>query len=93
MSKFVYCYDEVTGAYREKYLEEVRPEYNFPSMEKGPEFDHVKPPAVEEGQNYRWDGTKYIIEDEYPILRNATWIPGEPGQFFNGQGWQDGPVD
>lgn len=87
MPKTAYLFDETTGAFIESFLVDERPEFTFPDMKKGAEFDDVTIPETGEDEIARWDGTKYIVEKKYHPLRNATYTPGEHGQVWDGESW------
>ena len=87
MPKIAYLYDEITGAFIEDFLVEERPEFTYPDMDKGPEFDGITMPETADDERARWDGTRYIVEQKYNTLRNATYVKGEPGQVWNGESW------
>lgn len=87
MPKTAYLYDELTGAFIESFSVDERPEFTFPDMEKGSEFDDIIIPETAEDERARWDGTKYIVEPKWSKLLNATYVAGELGQTWNGSAW------
>lgn len=87
MSKLAYLYDETTGEFIDSFIVDERPEFTFPDMKKGAEFDDVTIPETGEDERARWDGTKYIIESRYNKLLNATFTKGEAGKIWDGETW------
>lgn len=88
MSKTAYSFDPDTGVFSGSFVMEPRPEYVYPDMHKGEEFDHILPPDLPVGFRARWDGKSYLIEAEYPDLLYSTWVPGVEGQVWDGTEWK-----
>lgn len=87
MPKTAYLYDELSGYFIDSFEVDERPEFTYPDMPKGVEFDDVISPEVGEDERARWDGTKYIVDQKYNTLRNATFTPGEEGKKWDGKTW------